>query len=91
MLKVTCFAQKCDFGPQFVLPVGSKMQPLGHNSHPKDLKCEVPRTTLDVLGATWATSGPKIAQVYVFIDSRVDFEVILCFILGIFGFDFGAI
>ena len=30
------------------------MQPLGHNSHPKDLKCEVPRTTLDVLEATWA-------------------------------------
>jgi len=53
-LKVTCFAQKCDFGPQSVLPVGSKMQPLGHNSHPKDLKCEVPRTALDVLGATWA-------------------------------------
>ena len=76
---------------QFVLPVGSKMQPLGHNSHPKDLKCEVPRTTLDVLGATWATSGPKIAQVYVFIDSRVDFEVILCLILNRFGFDFGAI
>ena len=46
---------------------------------------------MDVLGATWATSGPKIAQVYVFIDSRVDFEVILCLILDIFGFDFGAI
>ena len=74
-----------------MLPVGSKMQPLGHNSHPKDLKFEVPRTTLDVLGATWATSGPKIAQVYDFIISRVDFEVILGLVLNILGFDFGAI
>ncbi len=59
-LKVTCFAQKCDFGTEFVPPVGSKMRPLGHHFHQKaSQRCSPPVPPWHLLADLGATSGPK--------------------------------
>ena len=59
-LKVTWFAHKCDFGPQFVPPVGSKMRPLGHHFRQKgSQRCSPPVGGWPLLADLGATSGPK--------------------------------
>ena len=95
MLKVTCFAQKCDFRPQFVPPVASKMRPAGHHFRQKGPQRwsppNVPPTSRSLLKPTWARPAAQNAQGYLFIDSRVGFGVILGSILEQFGLDFRAI
>lgn len=60
MQRVTCFAQKCDFGPQFVSPVASKMRPLGHHFRQKGPQRWSPPNEWDAHKADLgATSGPK--------------------------------
>ena len=59
-LKITCFAPTCDFGPQFVPPVGSKMRPLGHHFCQKgSQRCSPPVGGGPLLADLGATSGPK--------------------------------
>ena len=60
MQKVTCFAQKCDFRPQFVPPVASKMRPPGHHFRKKGPQRWSPPNEWDAHKADLgATSGPK--------------------------------
>ena len=91
MLKVTCFAQKCDFGPKFVSPVASKMRPAGHHFAKKALKGGVPKMSGTLIKPTWARPAAQNAQGYVFIDSGIGFGVIWGSNLQQFGLDFRAI
>ena len=60
MLKVTCFAQKCDFGPKIVPPVASKMRPAGHHFRQKGpQRWSTPNESEPPEADLGATRGPK--------------------------------
>ena len=92
MLKVTCFAQKCDFGPQFVPPVASKMRSLGHHLRQKGpQRWSPPNGSEPPEADLGATSGPKRPRLRFhrfrgrfWSDFGFDFR-------EQFGLDFGAI
>ena len=84
MLKVTCFAQKCDFGPQFAPPVASKMRPLGHHFREKGpQRWSPPNGSEPPEADLGATRGPK--------QPKVTFSLIQGRFWTDVGMDFGAI
>ena len=90
-LKITCFAPTCDFGPQFVSPWGPKCDHWAAIFAKKAPKGAVPQSGADLFQPTWARPAAQNARGYVFIDSGVDFRVILGSIFNQFGLDFGTI